>query len=65
MKDAKDVKDKLDSIEFSDSVNVVNVVNVWSNGNKIRRYVSQDKNNDYSPENGYKKMVAILVEIDE
>ena len=66
MKDAKDVKQALETIEISDIMNVENVVNVWSNGNKIRRYTGQGENSSWhNPKDGYRKMVAILVEVDK
>ncbi len=66
VKDAKDVKKALETIEIGDIMNVVNVVNVWSNGNKIRRFIGQgDGSTWHNPRDGYKKMVAVLVEIDE
>ena len=44
-------------------LNVVSVLNVWSNGKKIRRYVGQGKDSLWhNPRDGYRKMVAILVE---
>jgi len=43
---------------------VVNTVNVWSNGRKIRRYSGQDEQSVWhNPKDGYRKMVAILVEV--
>lgn len=42
---------------------VVSVVNVWSNGKKIRRWAGQGEGSEWhSPEKGYRKMTAILVE---
>lgn len=65
MKDAKDIKQALETIEISDIMDVANVVNVWSNGNKIRRYVGQGEDSSWhNPKDGYRKMVAILVEVD-
>lgn len=40
----------------------VAVVNVWSNGRTIRRYQGQGEGFNRSPEKGYRKMVAILIE---
>lgn len=47
---------------------VVNVIDAWSNGSVIRRYQGQDRsrhNYSTSTVNGYKRMVAILIEIPE
>lgn len=52
----------------SGNAQVSRVVNVWSNGRVIRRYQGQDKsrhNYSTSAENGYRKMVAILIEVGE
>lgn len=65
MKDANDVKQAIETIELCDIMDVSNVVNVWSNGSKIRRYTGQGKASTWhNPKDGYRKMVAILVEID-
>ncbi|MCY7948032.1 hypothetical protein P8891_06185 [Bacillus atrophaeus] len=66
MKNAKDVKDALKASEISNIMNVANVVNVWSNGSKIGRYAGQGEGSSWhNPNDGYRKMVAILVEVDE
>lgn len=45
---------------------VTAVVNVWSNGKKIRRWTGQgDQNIWHNPKDGYRRMVAILVEVDD
>lgn len=45
---------------------VVNVVTAWSNGNKIRRFQGQDENSAWhNPRNGYRKMYAVLIEVEE
>ena len=52
----------------SEQAQVANVVNVWSNGKKIRRYQGQDKSGytvSTSADKGYRKMVAILIEVPE
>jgi hypothetical protein len=42
---------------------VVNVLNVWSNGKVVRRYVGQnEKSVWHNPRDGYRKMLAILIE---
>ena len=65
MQDIRDVKDTLDAIKINDIMDIVSVVNVWSNGNKIRRYTGQGEDSEWhKPKDGYRKMVAILVEID-
>ncbi|HDR8453928.1 TPA: hypothetical protein QC364_000718 [Bacillus cereus] len=57
---AKIVKDKIGEEGIDQMLNIANVVSVWSNGTTIRRYAGQDKSNDRQ---GYRKMVAILVEM--
>lgn len=50
----------------SGNARVVNVIDAWSNGSVIRRYQGQDRsryNYSTSTVNGYKRMVAILIEI--
>ncbi|AEW47445.1 hypothetical protein BCB4_0217 [Bacillus phage B4] len=61
----KDVKDVIEALEVSDHLDIVKYIDVWSNGVTIRRWQGQGKGNNRSPENGYKKMVAILVEVEE
>ncbi|QPK89852.1 hypothetical protein IEN91_05285 [Bacillus velezensis] len=60
---------KLNNIINQDTgskLDVINTFTVWSNGTKIRRYQGQDKNStQHHPDKGFKKMIAILVEIDE
>ncbi|QVW29035.1 phosphate starvation protein [Bacillus phage SWEP1] len=60
-----DVKAVIEELEVSDHMDIVKYIDVWSNGVSIRRYQGQGKGNNRSPENGYKKMVAILVEVEE
>lgn len=64
MKD--NIKKTVEDLGLNEKVKVVNYLNVWSNGNKVRRYVGQGKGSEWhSPEKGYKRMVAILVDIDD
>lgn len=56
----KIVQDKIGEEGIDQMLNIVNVVSVWSNGTTIRRYAGQDKGN---VKTGYRKMVAILVEV--
>ncbi|WP_199089067.1 hypothetical protein [Bacillus mycoides] len=56
----KIIQDKIGEEGIDQMLNIVNVVSVWSNGTTIRRYAGQDKN---SAKTGYRKMVAILVEV--
>lgn len=60
----KDTRESIeDAIEMDTNYRVVNVTNVWSNGKKIRRYQGQGENTKWhNPDDGYRKMVAILVE---
>lgn len=58
----KIIQDKIGEEGIDQMLNIVNVVSVWSNGTTIRRYAGQDKN---SVKAGYRKMVAILVEVKE
>lgn len=52
-----------DLIEINSKLDVVSVVNVWSNGKIIRRWAGQGKDSKWhSPEDGYRKMRAVLVE---
>ena len=56
----EDIKDLL---EINTGLDVVKVINVWSNGRAIRRYQGQNEGSvKHNPKNGYRKMVAILVE---
>jgi len=52
-------------IDLETEYNVINTLNVWSNGVKIRRYQGQGEGNNNSPEKGFRKMVAVLIEADE
>lgn len=62
----KKVKDTIETLEVSDHLDIVNYVSVWSNGSKIRRFTGQGEGSAWhNPKDGYRKMVAILVEIDE
>lgn len=60
--DLKTVKSIVDS-SLAGCLKVNNVLSVWSNGTKIRRYCGQDKNSTHGDDK-YKRMVAILVEVD-
>ncbi|MGC4375781.1 hypothetical protein WD019_02400 [Fictibacillus sp. Mic-4] len=47
-------------------LDVINVVNVWSNGKKIRRFAGQDdKSTWHNPKDGYRRMVAVLIDVKE
>jgi hypothetical protein len=47
-------------------LDVVSFVNVWSNGKKIRKWVGQDDRCTWhNPRDGYRRMVAVLVEIEK
>jgi hypothetical protein len=62
MNEKAEIKAKLESEGF----HVVNVVSAWSNGNKIRRYSGQDsKSVWHNPKDGYRKMYAVLIEVEE
>jgi hypothetical protein len=62
----KKVKDTFEALEVGDHLEIVNYVSVWSNGNKIRRFTGQGEGSSWhNPKDGYRKMVAILVELDE
>ena len=59
-------KDVLKTKLESEGYNVVSVINAWSNGHKIRRYCGQDKDSvKHNPKDGYRKMYAILIEVEE
>jgi hypothetical protein len=61
---ARNCEEPLESLKYVRGV--ANVVNVWSNGKKIRRWAGQGKNSTWhNPRDGYRKMIAILVEVDE
>lgn len=61
----KDVEQILDEYEISDSLEIIAVVDAWSNGKTIRRYQGQGEHSNKSPDDGFRKMVAILVEVRE
>jgi hypothetical protein len=64
--DLKKVKDTLEAHEVNDHLDIVNYVSVWSNGSKIRRFTGQGEGSSWhNPKDGYRKMVAVLVEVDE
>ena len=63
--DVSKVKDILADLNVDEHLDIVNCVSVWSTGNIIRRYTGQGEGNNRSPKDGYKKMVAILVELPE
>ena len=56
-------KDELTGKLTEEGYEVVRVINVWSNGNKIRRYSGQDESSVWhNPKDGYRKMMAVLIE---
>lgn len=60
------VKEIIQEQELDNVFKINGVVNVWSDGKKIRRWAGQsDASQWHNPKDGYKKMVAILVEVDE
>lgn len=63
---SKDEKDELrETIEAVTSKKVAGVVDVWSNGKSSRRYIGQDiTNTGKSPKDGFKRMVAVYIEVD-
>lgn len=60
------VKDAANNLILDENMRVVRCVNIWSDGNKIRRFSGQNaKSTWHKPEDGYKKMIAVLIEVDE
>lgn len=58
--------DRIKSELEASGYNVANVVSAWSNGSKIRRYSGQDGESIWhNPKDGYRKMYAVLIEIEE
>lgn len=44
----------------------VKIINVWSNGSKVRRLSGQDESSTWHPPSkGYRKMRAILIDVEE
>jgi hypothetical protein len=59
-------RDKLKAKLITEGYDVVNVINAWSNGSKIRKYVGQDSESVWhNPKDGYRKMYAVLIEVEE
>lgn len=64
--DIKVVKEIIEEQELENVFQINGVVNVWSDGNKIRKWAGQsDASQWHNPKDGYRRMVAILVEVDE
>lgn len=43
----------------------VTIIDVWSNGRKVRRYCGQDESSTWHPPSkGYRKMRAILIDVE-
>lgn len=63
----KDTRNSIeDAILMDTDYKVVDMVNVWSNGKVIRRWAGQGEQSKWrNPEDGYRKMIAILVEENE
>lgn len=62
----KRVKDTVETGELGEHLDIVSYIHVWSNGKVIRRFQGQDKENRWrNPKDGYRKMVAILVEVQD
>jgi uncharacterized protein YukE len=59
------IKEQVEALGFE----VAGVQAVWSNGKASRKYVGQDDmngwNQRYQKEKGYRKMVAVYIEVDE
>jgi hypothetical protein len=59
-------REELKAKLVTEGYDVVNVINAWSNGNTIRRYSGQDENSVWrNPSKGYRKMYAVLIEVEE
>jgi len=59
------VRDIVEDLNINEHLDIANYVSVWSNGSKIRRYSGQGEGSEWhNPKDGYRKMIAILVEID-
>lgn len=63
MSEKEEVIAIMDDIELSNYFEINGVISVWSNGNVIRRYQGQGAHSSKSPDEGFRKMVAILVEV--
>lgn len=62
----KRVKDTVETFELGDHLDIVSYLNVWSNGKVVRRYTGQgEESRWHNPKDGYRKMVAILVEVED
>lgn len=62
----KRVKDTVETGELGEHLGIVSYIHVWSNRKGIRRFQGQDKENRRrNPKDGYRKMVAILVEVED
>lgn len=57
------VMEIVDEMELGDFLIINGVHNVWSNGTMIRRYQGQGEHSNKNPSIGFRKMVAILVEV--
>lgn len=63
--DVRKVKDILADLNVDEHLKIVNCFSAWSDGSIARRYTGQGAGSNRSPKKGYKKMVAILVELPE
>ncbi|QOV08337.1 hypothetical protein Kirov_138 [Bacillus phage Kirov] len=62
--DVKFVQGVIGEEGIDQMLNIVNVVSVWSDGKTMRRYVGQnEKSTTHKASEGYRKMVAIIVEV--
>lgn len=66
--DKKELKKQLEE----QGLKIAGVTDVWSNGKSSRRYIGQDKkgvksnfNRKWDEEKGFKKMVAVYIEVNE
>lgn len=60
------VRDTVETIELNGQLDIVSYLNVWSNGKVVRRYTGQGESSKWrNPSDGYRKIVAILVEVEE
>ena len=63
MNEREEVENIVDDIELRDHFVIHGIHSVWSNGTMIRRYQGQNEQSTKSPAKGFRKMVAILVEV--